>query len=197
MSEINYDRRIFTLAEVSASIKKSLAERYSSSFWVKAEMNKLNHYPGSGHCYPELLDKQNDRVVAQMKSTLWRDDFIRINKKFNDVLGEPLKDGIKILFLARITYDAVHGLSLSIQDIDPAFTLGDLEMEKQEAILRLRRENLFDKNKLLELPYLPQRIAVISVETSKGYADFNEVIAKNPEGYSFFQMMFSCFAARR
>ena len=91
---------------------------------------------------------------------------------------------------ASISFDPVHGLGLRILDIDPSFSLGELEKEKQETLERLKREGIFQSNKLLKLPVLPQRIAVISVETSKGYSDFLKVIEHNPWGYKFFKFLF-------
>lgn len=190
MSEIINDKKVFTLQEVTLSIRKTIAERYQQSFWVKAEMNKLNHYSYSGHCYPELLEKANGKVVAQMKANLWKDDYLRINGNFIDTLGEPLKDGITILFLATITFDPVHGLGLRMIDIDPVFSLGELEREKLETITRLKQEGLFLLNKELPISMLPQRIAVISVETSKGYSDFLNIISGNAWGYKFFCFLF-------
>lgn len=165
-------------------------ERYTSSFWVKAEMNKLNFYRQSGHAYPELVEKKEGKIIAEIRANLWRDDYRRINLLFQEVLHEPLKDGIKVLMLAKVGYDPVYGLSLTILDIDPSFTLGDLEREKQENLQRLRNEGLFNLNKLLEMPLLPKRIAIISVETSKGYSDFMSVLDNNPWGYRFFHMLF-------
>lgn len=190
MAVIIQDRKTFTLLEVAQSIEKTLSARYTSSFWVKAEMNKLNHYSHSGHCYPELVEKQEGKVVAQMRANLWKDDYKVIDQKFRQVLREPLKDGIKILFLAKISFSPSYGLALTILDIDPAFTLGDLEKEKQETIIRLKEEKLFDQNRLRSLPLLPQRIALISVETSKGYADFTQILDNNPWQYKFFYMLF-------
>jgi len=179
MPETIDNKQVFSLQEVALSIQRTLAARYGSSYWVKAEMNKLNYYPKSGHCYPDLVEKNEDGVVAQMRAILWRDDYAAINYNFLQVLKEPLKDGIKIMFFARINFDPVHGLTLRILDIDPSYTLGDLEKEKQETIKKLKEEGLFDKNKKLHLPLLPQRIAVISVETSKGYGDFMKKIDLN------------------
>ncbi len=190
MPERNNERTIFSLLEVSNSIARTLQERYSKVFWVQAEMNKLNHYQRSGHCYPELVEKRDGKVIAQMKATLWKEDYFRIDARFREILHEPLKDGIKILFMAKVTYDAVYGLSLWIMDIDPSYTLGDLEREKMETIRKLRAEGIFEKNATLPMPLLPQRIAIISVETSKGYADFMQVIEHNPYGYRFFHMLF-------
>ncbi|HEY9488072.1 MAG TPA: exodeoxyribonuclease VII large subunit [Chryseosolibacter sp.] len=190
MPEIVDEKRIFSLLEVSASIQKTLSTRYKSSFWVKAEMNKLNYYPHSGHCYPDLVEKKEGRVIAQLKSTLWKDDYLRINQNFLEVVKAPLKEGIKILFCAKVTFDPVHGLALRIVDIDPVFSLGELEREKQESIFLLKKEGIFDRNRSLHFPLLPKRMAVISVQTSKGYADFCKMIDGNPWGYRFFHVLF-------
>lgn len=191
MPTIEDDRKIFSLSEVLFSIQRVLLQRYTSAFWVKAEMSKLNYYVYSGHAYPDLVEKKNNRVVAQIRSVLWKTDFEVINARFLEILKEPLKDGITILFLARITFDPVYGLSLRILDIDPTYTLGTLEQEKQQTLQRLAKENLLYANKQLLLPFpFPQRLAIISVETSKGYSDFCKVLDQNPYGYTFFRMLF-------
>lgn len=190
MPEIVSDKKVFSLTEVLVSVQKTLEARYTSAFWVKAEMNKLNFYKHSGHCYPELVDKTDGKIVAEIRAVLWNSDYNRINRRFLTILHEPLKDGIKILFLAKIQFDPKYGLSLHILDIDPSFTLGDLEKEKQETIQRLQSENIYGKNRSLRLPLLPQRIAIISVETSKGYADFLSVTNNNPWHYKFFHYLF-------
>ncbi|MDD3878030.1 MAG: exodeoxyribonuclease VII large subunit [Bacteroidales bacterium] len=190
MPELINDKQVFSLFEVSKSIKSTLEKRYKNSYWIKAEMNKLNYYIQSGHCYPDLVEKDEGNIKAQIRANLWRDDYVRINNNFLSVLKEPLKDGIKILFLAKISFDPVYGLSLRIIDIDPSYTLGDLEKEKNRTIERLKSEGIFERNKQLKLPLLPQRIAIISVESSRGYADFKSVIDENPWQYAFFQFLF-------
>ncbi len=190
MPDVISEKKVFTLSEVLRSVQKTLAARYTTAFWVKAEMNKLNFYKHSGHCYPELVEKSDGKIMAEIRALLWNSDYVRINQKFQRLLKEPLRDGIKILFSARLQFDPKYGLSLHILDIDPSFTLGDLEREKQETIERLKAENLYFKNKETLLPLLPHRIAVISVETSKGYADFLSVLNGNKKGYRFFHMLF-------
>lgn len=184
------ERTIFSLFEVTKSIQKTINKRYTSAYWVKAEMNKLNYYKQSGHCYPELVEKKEGKIIAQIKSNLWKDDYKRINDHFIKTLNEPLKEGIKILILSKISFEPVYGLSLRIIDIDPNYTLGDLEKEKQETIKKLREEGVFNKNKQLKLPLLPQRIAIISVDSSKGYADFIKVLDTNSWNYKFFHFLF-------
>lgn len=190
MPESIDDRKIFSLTEVANSIRKTIAERYTTAFWVKAEINKLNTYAKSGHCFPELVEKKESQITCEMRATIWKNDVERINRNFKTTLNESLKDGIKVLMLVNIAYEPKYGLSLVIKDIDPSYSLGELEREKKETIEKLKKENLFDKNKKLNLSLLPQRIAVISIETSKGYQDFIKVIDKNIFGYRFFHMLF-------
>lgn len=184
------DRKIFSLSQVAKSIQKTLAERYGSAYWVKAEMNKLNHYSHSGHCYPDLVEKKDGKVIAEMRSILWKSDFQVINQRFLEILNEPLKDGVAVLLLVSISFDPIYGMSLRILDIDPSFSLGELAREKQESIARLQKERIFDANKRLKFPVLPKRLAIISVETSKGYADFLKIIDNNPYNYKFEYRLF-------
>jgi exodeoxyribonuclease VII large subunit len=190
MPELIAGKKAYTLYEVAESIRKVIANRYTSRFWIKAEMNKLNHYPASGHCYPELVHKEGTKIKAEFRSVLWKTDFERINRQFQNSLGESLRDGIKILFEAGITFDAQYGMTLRIYDIDVNYTLGDLEAEKNASIERLKSEGLLQLNKQVAHALLPRRIAIISIETSKGYADFRQIIQSKGDRYAVFHMLF-------
>lgn len=183
-------KQVFTLLQVTQKIQSVVNQVFKTGFWVKAEMNKLNFYAHSGHAFPELVEKTNGKVVAEMRSTIWKSDFSRINQQFLNTLNESLKDGITVLLFANIEFHPTYGLTLKISDIDPSFTLGELEKEKLENIQRLKKEGLFNLNKTRHLPLVPKRIAIISVETSKGYSDFMKVIQKNQWNYQFFTVLF-------
>ncbi len=185
-------KKIFTLLEVTRSIQKMFIQYFTGSYWIKAEMNKLGLYAQSGHCFPELVEKYEGKVIAKIDALLWKTDYININGNFKRVLNDELKDGIKILFLAKVEFNPEYGLKLRIIDIDPSFTLGDFEREKLETIQKLKEEGLFGQNKSLKFPQLPKRIAIISDKDSRGYQDFINVFesAKKSWGYNFFHMIF-------
>ena len=187
---MNDTRKIFTLTDLGKSLRSVIEKAYSATYWVKAEIARLNYYPRSGHCYPELVDKTGNVVQAQMRATLWAADFSRINKAFMDLAGEPLREGMSILFRASVTFHPVHGLSLQIWDIEPGFTLGEMALEKARAIEKLRSEGIFDANKKTLMPLLPKRLAVISVETSKGYHDFTNILQAHKERYAIWWHLF-------
>lgn len=183
MSSNIENKQVFTLSDVARSVQKTISTRYARTYWIKAEMNKLNHYSYSGHAYPELVEKREGKIVAEMRGTLWRSTYERINAEFIKYLDEPLKDGITLVFEASITYHPMYGVGLNIVDIDVNYVLGKLEKEKKESIAKLKKEGFFYKNKQLDFPLLPKRIAVISVETSKGLSDFYKIIQNNPWQY--------------
>lgn len=184
------DRRVFSLREVAESIRRTIASRYTTSFWVRAEMIRLNHYQHSGHCYPDLVQKENGKVVAQLRAVLWANDFKRIDQIFAKTTGETLSDGIHILFRGSLSFDANYGLTVQIHDIDPVFSLGELEREKAATISQLKEEGLFSRNKIIQMPLLPKRLAVISVASSKGYADFIQLLTTKLHDYQPEHMLF-------
>ena len=191
MADTSYNgKTVYTLTQVAQSIQSMIARTYIGRYYIKAEMVRLNHQPRNGHCYPELVDKEGDVIKTEMRAVIWSSDFIRINDKFQKITAEPLKDGITILCLAAVTFTPRYGLALQIQDVEPAYTLGEMAKNRLETIARLKQENAFDANKKLKMPLLPQRIAVISVETSKGYNDFMVTLKGNKHGYRFHTELF-------
>jgi len=89
---------------------------------------------------PSLVEKEKGTIRAELRGTIWANDFLRINGNFIKVTREPLKEGIQILFRAYVKYHAVYGLSLQIIDIDPSYTLGEMAREKMETLMKLKNE---------------------------------------------------------
>lgn len=185
-------RQIVTLKQIVSSVRKTIENRYQQPYWVKAEMHKLNLY-ASGHAFPELVQKEDGKIIATVNGSIWKQNFQRINKHFIDSVKEPLKEGTTLLLQVKITFSEMYGISLQIIDIDPSYTLGELQKERQETLLRLKKEEVLNNNQLLNFPMLPQRIAIVSADTSKGLSDFMKILNNNPWGYSFFTMLFHAY----
>ena len=179
------DRPVYALSEITKSIESVIGKNYNRAYYIKAEILKLNYYPHSGHCYPELVEKENNKIKAQLRGVIWSTQFRNINERFVAITGEPLKEDISILCLATIEFSAQHGLNLHIQDIEPIYTLGEMARNKREVIEKLKKEQIFLLNKQKKLPLVPKKIAVISVETSKGYSDFMITLQQNSWNYKF------------
>lgn len=187
---MNSEPAILSLLEMTQLIRRTLQGGLNRRFWVKAEINKINVYKASGHAFLELVEKRNGQMVAQIKAVIWKSDYQSISLVFRKITGKDPGDGMAVLCETEVLYDPVYGLSLRITRIDPSYSLGEMEREKRECIKRLKSEGLFDRNKLVPKPLLIQRLAIISVENSKGYSDFREKIDNNPWGYAFFYQLF-------
>ncbi len=183
--ETFHDHPVYSLSEIAFSLHKVVERTYPQPYFIKAEILKLNFYPHSGHCYPELVEKEGNSIKAEMRAIIWAANYQRINDRFVQITGNPLKENISILCLARIEFSPKHGLALHIEDIEPTYTLGEMVKNRNAVIERLKKEGIFTANKKLKMPLLPKRIAVISVETSKGFSDFITTLNGNRYGYRF------------
>jgi exodeoxyribonuclease VII large subunit len=168
-------KEVFTLKQVAQSIRKTLESRYERTYWVKAEIYKMNLFP-SGHAFPELVQRTDGKIVANLSGVIWKTNYGRISKQFEATVKEPFSEGKEVLMLVKITFSEVYGLSLHITDIDPSYSLGALHKIKLETIDALNKLGILQKNQSLSLS-LPKRIAVISAESSKGLSDFMQVLS--------------------
>ena len=181
-----------TLVELQRLVKKRLHEQFPLPLWVSAEIAELKvNY--SGHCYLELVEKGGDNGVplAQSRAVIWRSAYPRVAAYFEAETGRKLAPGIRILVRATVTYHELYGFSLQITDIDPTYTLGDMERQRQQTIARLQREGVWEMNRETALPPVVQRIAVVSSAHAAGYQDFCKELAKSP--YAFRTELFDAF----
>jgi len=178
------------LSELLGRIKSVIDGTFEDTCWVVAEIAEVRMNQ-RGHCYLALVEKQGDETIAQIRATIWSYAYRSLAAQFERATGEVLRQGMKVLVLAEVTFHTVHGLSLNIRDLDPSYTMGEMARRKRETIERLTREGLIDLNKGLDLPLVPQRIAVVSSPTAAGYGDFTNHLRNNPYGYGFSFRLFS------
>jgi exodeoxyribonuclease VII large subunit len=176
-----------SLTELQLVIRDSLYMALPDFYWVTAEISEIKENT-AGHCYLELIEKHPDEinVRARIKAIIWSSRYRFLKSFFENITGESLKEGLKILIKTKVEYHEIYGLSLVISDIDPAFTIGEMAIKRQLIINRLEQEGVFTMNKELDFPSVPQRIAVISSKYAAGYSDFINHLRKNSYGYVFY-----------
>lgn len=181
-----------TLRELQRRVKAALEGQFALPVWVSAEISeiKVNY---SGHCYLELVEKGGDNGVptAQARAVVWRSHYPRISGYFEAETGQRLAAGIKILAKVLVSYHELYGFSLQITDIDPSYTLGDMERQRQMTIAQLQKEGVWDMNREAPMPVVVQRVAVVSSANAAGYQDFRKELAKSP--YRFEVTLFDAF----
>ncbi|MBQ8544214.1 MAG: exodeoxyribonuclease VII large subunit [Alistipes sp.] len=177
-----------TLKQLQQQIKSAVEGALPLPVWIVAEVAELKvNY--SGHCYMELVEKSeskrgaNSTPTAQARAVIWRSQWAMISPYFRQQTGSDLQAGMKILARVMVSYHELYGLSLQILDIDPSYTLGEVERQKQLTIAQLKADGVWDMNRELSMPYLVQRIAVVSSAAAAGYRDFMNELREG--GYAF------------
>ncbi|MBP5348104.1 MAG: exodeoxyribonuclease VII large subunit [Bacteroidaceae bacterium] len=180
-----------TLQELNGRVKSTLQFEMPDAYWVQAEISGISP-SGQGHCYLELVQKDSTgrTFLAKAKANVWRNTWLRIKPYFEQQTGEPLKVGMKVLLQVTVSFHEVYGYSLVVQDIDPTYTMGDMARRRKEILEQLARDGVIGLNRELEIPALPQRIAVISSATAAGYGDFCNQLANNVYGFRFYVKLF-------
>ena len=176
-----------SLTELQLMIRDSLYLTLPDMYWVIAEISEIRENY-SGHCYLELVEKHPEEhsIRARVRAIVWSNRYRFLKTFFENTTGESLKEGLKILIRVKIEYHEIYGLSLVINDIDPAFTMGEMALRRQQIIMRLEEEGILNMNKELDFPVVPQRIAIISSRNAAGYTDFMKHLTENSFGYRFY-----------
>ncbi len=178
-----------TLLQLNQLIAKLVATPQTTGLWVVAELSDVS--VRGGHCYFELLQKDDRGMpLARTRATIWAGNYHRIIPPFEQATSQRFTSGIKVLLQVTVGMHPVYGLSVNVTDIDPSFTLGDLELRRREIIARLQAEGVLENNRTLTWPDIPTRIAIISAPKAAGYGDFINQLFNNPSHIRFNAKLF-------
>ena len=159
------------LAELLARVKEGVEDAFPGRYWVKAEIGSWSPR-ANGHCYLTLTQSERGKPVADIRAMIWKWQFPQLKAFFEQESGQPLQAGITVLVRVQVSFSEMFGMSLFIDDIDPAFTVGEQALAKKKAIEKLTAGGYLDMQQQLSLPRLPYHLAVITSKSAAGYGDF-------------------------
>lgn len=172
---------VFTLYELQRIVGAAIEQFIPQPVWVSAEISELKSN-ASGHCYMELVERDEQsgsgRVAkAQARAVIWKSRYPQLAAKFEAATGRKLAAAMKVLVQVSVTHHPLYGISLQIVDIDPIYTVGEAERQRQATIAQLKADGVWDMNRQQPIPRVVQRVAVISSATAAGFRDFMQEIA--------------------
>jgi exodeoxyribonuclease VII large subunit len=180
-----------TLSQLNSIIAEKIQRSFPEACWLLAETSdvRLN---SNGHCYLEFIEREekSGNINAKAKAYIWRNTFQILKPYFEEKTGQSFVSGIKVLVKVSIDFHPVYGYGLNVCDIDPTYTLGDIQRRRQEILRQLDEEGIIDMNKELPTPLTPQRIAVITSPTAAGYEDFLDHLFRGKHGFAFYTHLF-------
>jgi len=180
-----------SLYDLNALVRRSLEQCLPDEYWVQAELSDVRTN-STGHCYLEFIqkDSRSNNLIAKARGTIWANVYRLLKPYFEESTGQAFVSGIKVLVQVTVSFHELYGYSLTVQDIDPTYTLGDMARRRREILKQLEEEGVLTLNKELGMPVLPQRIAVVSSPTAAGYGDFCHQLKNNSRGFFFHTELF-------
>lgn len=185
------ENKAITLSQFQQILGNTIRmNRELQGVWVTAELSDVRI--AGGHCYMELIEKDVfGNTCAKTRAMIWANTLRELRGKFYAATGKDIATGMKVMVRGSANHHNLYGLSFTISDIDPSYTVGDMERLRREILEKLRREGILDRNKGITFPVLPQRIAVISAAGAAGYGDFINQLNNSPEGFKFYPFLFN------
>lgn len=179
-----------TLFELNSLVREVMETTLSHAYWVEAEIAEVREV--RGHCFMQLVENDPFRhtPIARADAKCWAAQWLRLRPKFENVTGQKLQAGMKVLLAVTAQFHQAYGFSWIVSDIDPTYTLGLMARRRAEIIAKLKEEGVFDMQKELSLPLLPQRVAVVSSAGAAGYGDFCAQLGENPYHLKFQTTLF-------
>jgi exodeoxyribonuclease VII large subunit len=180
-----------SLHELTQKIQQSLQSNMSNSYWITAEISEFS-VNSKGHCYLELIEKPetSEHIIAKQRAIIWAQKYGMISAYFKSVTGENMQIGLSILCCVKVDFHEIYGLSLTIIDIEPVYTIGEDERQRIQIVARLESEGILTMNQEVPLAEVVQKIAVISSPHAAGYQDFIKQLQANEYGIAFYTALF-------
>ena len=180
-----------SLSELNGRVKNAIHQALPETYWLRAETSDVRRNR-NGHCYLEFIEKNTitDSIIAKARGVIWSNVYEMLSQYFEKETGQLFTTGLNVLVRVSVDFHELYGYSLTVVDIDPTFTLGEIARNRQIVINRLENEGVLNLNKELVLPELTNRIAVISSPTAAGLEDFIHQLNKNRQGFKFHTKLF-------
>jgi exonuclease VII large subunit len=177
-----------TLYSLNNLVREAVSVALPSRYWVTGELSEVREAT-NGHCYIELIQREETAgvLVAKARGTIWARTYSLLRPYFLEQTGQPFAQGLKVLLQVSVNFHELYGYTLDVNDIEPAYTIGDMARKRQLVIKQLTDEGVINLNKELTFPLLPQRVAVISSSTAAGYGDFCDQLHNNAYGFAFYK----------
>lgn len=180
----------YSLYELNEYIRRVIALNFAEPIWVNAEISSVKEVRGNVYLDLVCHDEKTNDITAQISAGIWYKSHLFLKNKLGALLPSLLSEGTHILLKVQVEFNERYGMKLIVEDIDPSYTIGQMEMNRQKILQKLQDEGLAHLNKLRDIPTVIQKIAIISSSTAAGYIDFVNHLSQNIYGYQYQTTLF-------
>jgi exodeoxyribonuclease VII large subunit len=165
------EKKYISLNEYLNNVSKVINGNFSNTEWVKCEISNINEV--RGNYYIEVIDiDQYGNKTKNQTAIIYKGQVNNTINKFREATNLNLSKGMKVLFKLKVNFTAKFSLSLIVEDIEPNFTLGEMEAKINKIRNQIKNKGFDQLNKNINTPINFTKIAVISPQKAAGLADF-------------------------
>ena len=179
--------RTWTVSELSAHIGRMVAGALPGDVWVEGQIRNLSR-AANGHVYFQLVEpaEAGRAPRAQLAVTLLDAERHHVNEALRRAGGSVrMADGIEVRIAGRVRWYGPRGvLQVRMHAIDPAFTLGRLQADRDRILAGLAADGLLDANAALAFPLVPLRVGLVTSRSSAAHADVIAELAASGFGFT-------------
>jgi len=174
----------WTIGRLNAEVARALHAKFSTPLWIVGEVDGWARTRHRRHAWFDLVERAEDgTAVASVSAVLFANTRDRIERAL-DAVGVALEDGLVIRARVRVDLYAARGTyQVVVEDIDARWSAGELAARREEILRAVRAEGDADRNRMLALPTVPLRIAVLTSAGSDAWHDLRASLAGS--GYGF------------
>ena len=169
LNDTQSDSSAIPLSDLLFMVENKIRSNFSKFYWVKAEIANISD---KHHIYLDLVEFSNNFEVAKTRAVIWFDEKKKVTRKFKNNTGDNLSRGMSVLLKVSIDFHSRFGLSLNVVDIDPAHTLGDMQVKVNDIVVNLKKSGIYSNNRNISPPTEFTNVAVIGPENAAGVGDF-------------------------
>jgi exodeoxyribonuclease VII large subunit len=180
-----FEEKTWSVKELVGLIAQVIQTHVGGSFWVSGEITSLKQ--SNGHLYFDLAEPEEEITIASsgrassIGCAFWAGRRKLLAEKTGDL---QLSDGLKVRLLIHCEFRRETArVSAIVDDVDIAFTMGSLALNRQAIVRELRKRGLYDRNRDLPLAKLPLKIALVTAADSRAATDFLDELKQS--GFSF------------
>lgn len=169
----------WSVTELGEAISAAIRRSFPDQVWVKGEIRNLSR-GSTGTVWFDLVEPApgadlSKPAIATMPVVLFDKARRRVNSQLREAGGSVrMENGTEVRLGGRVDFWGPRGrLQLLMSDIDPAFTLGRLALDRERLLRQLEAEGLLARQKRLAFPLVPLRVGLV---TSAGSAAEHDVL---------------------
>ena len=165
----------WSVPELAAQVSRVLAAAFPGDVWVQGQIRNLSR-SSNGHVYFDLAEPtpSGQDPKTRISVALLAPERAHVNRQIKAEAAGSIRmaDGVEVRIRGRLRWYSPRGTAqLRMNAIDPAFTLGRLQADRERLLAALAAEGLLDANAARPVPLVPLRVGLVTSVGSAAHAD--------------------------